>query len=519
MIVFSCAQIVPLSGGDQDLEPPKELGSIPGNGSLHFTGNEITIEFDEFIQLQNLQSQLIVSPLMDEKPEITVKGKKLVISLPDSLRENTTYSLNFGEAITDITENNPVPNYKYVFSTGDYLDSLSYSGSVVNAFDLTPPEKMVVLLYDQLEDSVPYLSRPRYVAITDKEGKFSIGNMAAGTYKVFAINDINGNYLFDLPNEQIAFLKEPVQVNQNQNNAVLEVFEEESKQQFVLKSENKEYSKISMILNNPAEGIELQVLSENVPADSWLLEKNKTEDSLTLWLTRPLGIDRLELELRDREKVIDTLDISLLSDKKWDEKSLPVLTNCSKIFDLNKALQIRSGRPVKVAHPELIQLFEDSTAVSIDVRSVNELNSVFQLNYSFKEQTRYKLMIPKGTFRDHFGLYNDTIQVDFTSKASSDYGTIALTVEPNFNENYIVQLYKNKQRVEQQFLQGQAAINYKYLKPGNYELKLIVDSNNDKKWTTGQYLEHRQPEKVYYYEKQIVLKANWDNEINWIIKD
>ena len=128
-------------------------------------------------------------------------------------------------------------------------------------------------------------------------------------------------------------------------------------------------------------------------------------------------------------------------------------------------------------------------------------------------------MIPKGTFRDHFGLYNDTIQVDFTSKASSDYGTIALTVEPNFNENYIVQLYKNKQRVEQQFLQGQAAINYKYLKPGNYELKLIVDSNNDKKWTTGQYLEHRQPEKVYYYEKQIVLKANWDNEINWIIKD
>jgi len=173
IILYSCAQIVPLSGGEKDITPPKELTSVPLNRSLNFDASTITVEFDEFIQLIDLNTQLIISPIIQPKPEITVKGKKLVIKILNDLSPNTTYSINFGNAICDITENNSFPNYKFVFSTGDFLDSLSYAGNVLNAFNLEPEEKVNVLLYAHHHDSVPLKELPNYIALTNKEGEYS----------------------------------------------------------------------------------------------------------------------------------------------------------------------------------------------------------------------------------------------------------------------------------------------------------------------------------------------------------
>ena len=184
LFLYSCAQIRPLSGGEEDVNPPQEVESIPLNGSINFNVTSITVSFDEFIKLNNLNSQLIVSPIITPKPEILVKGKKLVIKLPKNLSPNTTYSLNFGSAVTDITEDNVYPNYKYVFSTGNFIDSLSYSGTVVNAFDLSPQEKVYVQLYDKKNDSIPLKEIPKYIALTDKEGNFELTNIAQGTYKI-----------------------------------------------------------------------------------------------------------------------------------------------------------------------------------------------------------------------------------------------------------------------------------------------------------------------------------------------
>ncbi len=517
--LISCAQIVPLTGGEKDIESPKELESTPKNGSLNFAEKEITVEFDEFIQLQNLQSQFLVSPLMEEKPEVVVKGKKLVIKLQDTLQPNTTYSLNFGEAIVDITENNPIPNYKYVFSTGNYLDSLTYSGTVVNAFDLTPKEKTFVLLYNQFEDSVPYKELPRYVSITDKEGKFSISNIANGTYKVFAISDINSNYLFDLPNEEIAFLDTAIQIETNKAGDLLYAFEEDNVQQYVVKSENKTYSKISLILNKATEDLNIETLSDDLP-DNWgIIDRNTTNDSITIWLTQRLEIDRLALVVGDSGGVIDTVTISLMSDKKFEETTLSINTNVSSSFHLNQPIIIRVNRPTTIQNLDSILLLEDSVEVNINIQKLDSINKNFKIDYPFKENTNYRLLIPSNAFQDYFGLSNDTLISDFKTKSISDYGTIALTVTPNFNAPYIVQLMKNNKIVRENYAEGEKIINYEYLQPANYELKLIVDNNNDQKWTTGLYLDNRQPEKVIYYEKPITLKPNWDNEINWIIKE
>jgi len=160
--LWSCAQRAALTGGEKDVLPPEIVAILPENQTLNFTSKEIVVEFNEFVRLSNLQNQLIVSPLMKETPEVMIKGKKMVVKLPDGLEPNTTYSLNFGDAIIDITENNPYPNYKYVFSTGDYIDSLSYSGKVLNAEDLSPKAAVFVMLYNQLADSVPLKQKPNY---------------------------------------------------------------------------------------------------------------------------------------------------------------------------------------------------------------------------------------------------------------------------------------------------------------------------------------------------------------------
>jgi len=232
IIFYSCAQVVPLTGGDKAVTPPKVVSSSPENKSVNFHEKMIVIKFDEFIQLKNLSQQLIISPVMDEVPKITVKGKELIIKIESDLEENTTYNFNFGQAIVDLHESNPLPNFKYVFSTGAILDSLTYSGKVADAFDLDPVEKVNVMLYKDLEDSIPLISQPYYLALTDKSGNYSLSNLAAGTYRVFALKDINYNYIFDLPQEKIAFKSSPVTIDSSSTNHMLHLFEQDTKIQF-----------------------------------------------------------------------------------------------------------------------------------------------------------------------------------------------------------------------------------------------------------------------------------------------
>jgi hypothetical protein len=195
-----------LTGGPKDEDPPLVVDSSPENYSIQFNGKRIEVTFDEFITLNNINQELIVSPPLKEKPEVRLKGKTLLVELNNELKDSTTYTLNFGEAIKDNNEGNPLSNYEFVFSTGEFLDSLSVGGTLVNAFDLAKiKDPTSVMLYTDLDDSIVHKDIPVYIGKTDKEGNFRINNLRAGTYKIFALQDVNNNFLFDLPNEAIAF--------------------------------------------------------------------------------------------------------------------------------------------------------------------------------------------------------------------------------------------------------------------------------------------------------------------------
>lgn len=206
LIFFSCANVVSPTGGPVDENPPEVIRSTPPNYFPNFDGDEIRIFFNEFVELRNIRQQMLISPPLERLPEVRIRGRSIIMEIEEELRPNTTYNFFFGEAIRDITEGNPIPNYQFVLSTGDYVDSLSLGGQVFNAYTLEPEEGVYVMLYDDHRDSVPYLERPVYLAKTDKQGQFTISYMKEGEYRMFALDDENNNFLYDPPEERIAFL-------------------------------------------------------------------------------------------------------------------------------------------------------------------------------------------------------------------------------------------------------------------------------------------------------------------------
>ncbi len=206
IFLHQCAHVVAPSGGPKDETPPQIIESSPPLQATNFKAGKITIEFDEYIQLKDMNSNLLVSPPMEEEPEIMVKGKTLHIELLSDLQDSTTYNIFMGDAVCDYNEANPISNFQYVFSTGEYIDSMVVEGKVLSAFNLRPIEDVKVMLYREMDDSIPYKEIPQYIASTDEEGRFRINNIRKDEYRMFALEDQNSNYLFDIPNERIAFL-------------------------------------------------------------------------------------------------------------------------------------------------------------------------------------------------------------------------------------------------------------------------------------------------------------------------
>lgn len=206
LLAHSCAKPMSPQGGPKDVDPPQILRTYPDNLSTNFTGKEIVLVFDEFIQLKDINSQLIISPPLRELPDFKIRGKSLNIKFKDDWKSETTYNIYFGDAIVDITENNSLAGYKFTFSTGSVLDSMKIEGKVINAFNLKPIKSAYVMLYDTIYDSVPYKQIPYYIARTNDNGEYSLTNLRNKPYLIFGLSDGNANYLYDLPTEEISFV-------------------------------------------------------------------------------------------------------------------------------------------------------------------------------------------------------------------------------------------------------------------------------------------------------------------------
>lgn len=518
ILCVGCAKRGSITGGLKDTIPPTMKVSFPKNFSTGFKGNEIKLVFDEYVKLKNVNKQLIVSPPMKTAPEISPynASKTITIKINDTLQPNTTYSFNFGQSIEDNNEGNPYPQFKYVFSTGDYIDSLSLSGTIKDAYNKEAESFVSVMLYevgDAFNDSIVYKENPRYITNTlDSLKTFRLENLKAGKYLLVAMKDLNSNYKFNPKSEKIAFHKEFVTIP-NDTLYEMELFQEETSFT-ALKTSQAGASKLLMAYEGNPKGITAVVKNGNVIVPS-LVTKVPEKDSVNIW-HRPIKTDSLMVSV---SKGNYTKNFTVkIKEQKGD--SLAFSSKQGGTLALRDKFILSASRPLVKIEDSLMKLInKDSVAIPFTTE-YDDYNMQLKFNFAVEPLEKYALTVLPGALTDFFEKANDTLQYKFTTKNLSDYGNLRVTLANVKAFPVIVELTNDKGEImaaaysdpgeNELAKQNATVIDFNALEPMLYTLRVIYDQNRNKVWDTGSFLEKRQSEEVLYFPATIDVRANWD---------
>lgn len=517
LFIVSCAKRGNITGGLKDTLAPVLRESVPANMKTNFTGNEIKLYFDEYVKLKDINKQLIVSPPMNTAPIIspTTPSKFISIKLKDTLQPNTTYSFNFGQSIQDNNEGNPYPQFKYVFSTGSYIDSLSISGTIQDALETKTDNFIKVMLYEINEkytDSIIYKEKPRYVTNTlDSATSFKIENIKAGKYRLIALKDNNNNFIYNPGKDKIAFHDEPIVIGTEKDSYNLKLF----KETLNFKTFNpSQASKNRAIIGYEGDGekINITLKNENETLKT-ITTKVPEKDSLQIWYPT-IKADSLQLILTKSDYTKEY--IYKLKEQKKDSLSFsakPLGTlNFRQNFELNSSTPITKFDKSKMA---LIN--KDSIAVEFTT-DYDEFNQKLTFNWLKEPEQKYNITLLPGALTDFFEQTNDTLQYKLSTKSSTDYGNLTLKLENLKKFPVIVQLTDGKGKVlDSEYLESEPIAHFDLIQPGTFIVRVIYDTNGNKKWDPGNYLTKTQSEEVIYYPTELEVRPNWDRNENFIL--
>jgi len=565
-LAFSCANIVSPTGGPKDITPPKVKTTEPPNYSAGFTGNKIRITFNEYVVLEDQANQVVVSPPVEKEVEFNISGKSIIIDLPDNIRDSITYTVNFGTSIKDLNEGNPLRNYEFVFSKGSAVDSMSIQGRVYDALLRDPQNGVLVMLYDAGDDSLPIKSRPLYLAKTNAEGNFVIGNIKKQKYKIFALRDMNADMLFNQPTESIAFAdstltpqyivkktdtakikadsssiaQDSLMPVEPVRNTILYLFTQKDTSQKLLKARSDEYRQCKFVFKNPVKDLQIIVTNRQLPENWRVDEFSAGKDTLVCWLKDP-DMDTLKMIFMDKGIVFDTAELAL-KPKPSDQQAVKKPSGKGLIADnwkKNKVtanvsgagplpyylpVSLRLTNPIEKTDFTNIRLEEkvDSVYKEISPDAITgdtASKRLFYINYKWVPEKIYRLVVLPGAFTDIYGTENDSLVANFSANSPENYGRLLFSLnsnEPGFS--YIVQLLKeDKSFIEQRQAAVGGRMVFENIVPANYRIRVIKDENNNGRWDEGDYFQKRQPEPVFYFPQVITIRANWDTEYEFVL--
>lgn len=528
VVLHSCASQMAPSGGEKDVIPPAVVRTTPANLSTHFAAEKINITFDEFIQLGDFNSQVFFSPALNQRPHFKVHGKTLTITLQDTLLPKTTYTVNFGNAVKDITEGNIMVNYQYVFSTGDYIDSMRIQGLVRGAADGQPKDQVLAMLYSDLSDSAVINKRPSYYAHSDKSGQFSISHVKEGNYKLIALHDKNADLKFS-PGDDIAFMDTAINIVDSTGFYTLTLFSPVVEQQKVLSASSSQPGRITVALARPAESLTLTQLNGLAPEG--ILQFSLARDTAFYYLN-DVSSDTIRLQVREGD-FTDTVEVRMKVVNEKDKVMLPRFAAGSPLKKGRNSLQQEPDKPFVLEFSTPVTGFSDSSrfllindstgsSQRIGARLLTDTTTLKQraeLLVTLEEAAAYTLLVRDSVFKDVYGRYNDSVRFSFTTFEKSETGNLFIRLTTDTARNYFFELKSSSGDVIARgtLKKGLNELKYLNLRPGNYSLKVVEDLNNNRRWDTGNYLEHRQPEKIYNYAGDIVLRANWDLDVEMTV--
>lgn len=573
VLYHSCANMAAPTGGTYDVDPPVVKKATPAFNSLNATPTRIVIEFDENIKIEKPSEKVIITPPQKNMPVIRSAGRNAIVEIKDTLLPNTTYTIDFTDAIVDNNEGNPLENFVYSFSTGDRLDTLSIGGKVLSAPDLEPVTGIYVGVHSNHHDTafthIPF----ERISRTDSRGNFVVRGMAPGKYRVFALNDLNRDYKYDNPQESIAFLDSIVipstisAVRQDTifqdsltidtirtvhytrfvpDDLLLRSFLSDFQRQFLQKHERPEAHKLNLFFASPTDMPTFFLLKPEVRNNDWFIaERSAKNDTLMLWITDSLIYkqDSLSMQINyirtdsanNNYIATDTLNFNMRrtsreranTEKKEGEEEqitfLNINTNVQSSFELYNPIRIEFEQPVMAFDSTYVQLLTEVDSLFEAIPFHLESDSLnprkFTLRPRWKPGGKYKMLIDSAAITSHYGLWNNKYEQSFTVKPLDQYGNmeISITGLPEDKTAFVELLDKSDKPFRRSYVKAGRA-RFQDLPPGEVYARIVIDENDDGVWTTGNYEEGRQPEEVFYYPGKFVIRAFSDHSEDWNVR-
>jgi len=515
IILFGCAKRGTPTGGPKDSIPPILVNASPKLNSTNFDSEEIRLTFDEWVKLDKVQDQLIISPPL-EKSSYEIKPlsgvtKKVFLKFLDSLAPETTYTINFGNSIQDNNENNPLTFFSYTFSTGETIDSLYIKGNTKDAFSQESDDFISLQLYrvDSLfKDSIIFNDKPTYISNTLDSTNYKFQNLKEGKYLLIALKDVDNNYFFDPFYDKIGFLDSLITLPRD-SIIDLKLFKEETeiiwdKPHFI----NSE--KIGFGYYGKLDLDKIKIESNIPDSVNYVFIKEKETDTLNLWLSKN-SFDSLNFSLIET----DTIKLTTVKfDRKRDSliDSLNVSQKTVNVIHLKESFKISSNIPLNKIEDSLITIRDIDSLIIPFTTSINDRLDEIDIDFEVSPSDNYSIFIKPRAIKDIRGTENDTLQYNVVSQTLEDYGNVFLDVITNNDSKYILHLIDSSSNIIREFnnVNSNSTVIFDYIRPGKYTFRLIEDLNSNDIWDTGNYLKQVQPEPVYYFSSELDVRANWD---------
>ena len=574
--LYSCASIGRPDGGPLDETPPRFIGSTPAAGALNNTKTKVSLSFDEFIKLEKANEKVVISPPQVQQPEIKASGKKISVNLLDSLKPNTTYTIDFSDAIVDNNEGNPLGNFAFTFSTGSAIDTMEVSGTLLEASNLEPVKGMLVGMHSNLSDTAFTKLPFDRVARTDSRGHFTIRGVAPGKYRIFGLMDADQNFAFSQKSEALAFNDSLViprweeRIRQDTtwvdsltidtvverkytyylpDNVILRSFKEDLFSQYLVKNERLTPEKFTLYFAAKADTLPVLKGLNFDERDAFIIEKNLTNDTIHYWVKDSLLYKQDTLSLSLNYLYTDTLNqlvprtdtLNLVAKtvkkavdepkkkkkKKGEEeepeptKFLHVSTYIPSTMDVYDYISLSFDEPIASFDSAAIHLKQKVDTLWEDIPFTFEQDSLqlrkYNLYYEWEPTREYEFSVDSTAFHGIYGLFTDKIKQNIKVRSLEEYGAIYFNVS-GCDSIAFVELLDTQDKVVRKVpvVNGQA--DFYFLNPGKYCARLINDTNGNGVWDSGEYETKRQPEMVYYYPQILEPKANWEVEQTWDVK-
>ena len=517
IVIISCASRATPSGGPRDEQPPRivEEASTP-NQQTQFSERRIVLEMDEWVKLEDAQTQVLVSPPLEQRPDIRLRGRQVIFEFDEEevLRENATYTINFGNAIQDITEGNPLENFSFVFATGAQIDSLFIEGVVMDAYTGEPVEDVLVMVHESSEDSVIFTEKPFYASRTDEEGHFRIENMKEGDFKITAIKDENLNYTYESASEEIAFLDTLFTVSASPSPPIQLLISKEQSQLYLDRLDTSGWNTATVTYSRTPFEIAVSYDEE----DGTLLYGKTDQNPITIWY---YSQNRTQWRVYLTDTIENTRDTLLLR-RDSDQSELPKLAKVNEVRNSGHPedpFYICFDRPITQIDTGLVRLLmgRDSVEITPELEISDSIPGCIVLQNQWSPDSMYRLTLLPGALLSLSGVENDTLNEQIPIGNEERFGTVVLRLENlDSTKTYLVELMENDQARRTLYVTGASSreLQVEKMRPATYALRVTEDRNQNGRWDPGNYLEKIQPEPTRIAEIE-PLRANWDVEVNF----